>query len=70
MGRNRGGDEREGCAMRGLPTVVLPVIAGMVLAGLLTVGDASAQQKEVMIGGMCDRTGPTQINGVGICPGI
>jgi branched-chain amino acid transport system substrate-binding protein len=56
--------------MRGLSRVVLPALAGIGLAGWLTLGDASAQQKEVMIGGMCDRTGPTQINGVGICPGI
>ena len=33
-------------------------------------GDAAAQSKEVLIGGMCDRTGPTQINGIAICPGI
>jgi branched-chain amino acid transport system substrate-binding protein len=56
--------------MRGLSRVVLPALAGMGLAGWLTLEDASAQQKEVMVGGMCDRTGPTQINGVGICPGI
>jgi branched-chain amino acid transport system substrate-binding protein len=31
---------------------------------------AVAQQKEVMIGGQCDRTGPTQIVGVVICPAI
>jgi branched-chain amino acid transport system substrate-binding protein len=29
-----------------------------------------AQEKEVMIGGQCDRTGPTQIVGVVICPAI
>jgi branched-chain amino acid transport system substrate-binding protein len=39
-------------------------------AGLGIAGTAAAQQKEVVIGGTCDRTGPTQINGVGICPGI
>ena len=31
-------------------------------------GTAFAQQKEVMIGAQCDRTGPTQIVGVVICP--
>jgi len=31
-------------------------------------GTALAQQKEVMIGAQCDRTGPTQIVGVVICP--
>jgi len=39
-------------------------------AGVLLPGDAAAQSKEVLIGGMCDRTGPTQINGIAICPGI
>src|SRR6266480_944867 len=33
-------------------------------------GPAPAQQKEVMIGAQCDRTGPTQIVGVVICPAI
>ena len=52
-------------------------LAGLVLsaaawmaAGVLLPGDAAAQSKEVLIGGMCDRTGPTQINGIAICPGI
>src|ERR1700726_1717655 len=31
-------------------------------------GTVFAQQKEVMIGAQCDRTGPTQIVGVVICP--
>jgi branched-chain amino acid transport system substrate-binding protein len=31
-------------------------------------GYASAQQKEIIIGAQCDRTGPTQIVGVVICP--
>src|SRR5438067_6403113 len=44
--------------------------AACVAAGLLLAGGAAAQTKEVLIGGMCDRTGPTQINGIGICPGI
>src|SRR5262245_12118644 len=39
-----------------------------VAAGLGFAGGAAAQQKEVVIGGMCDRTGPTQVNGAGICP--
>src|SRR6202165_2966205 len=56
--------------MRGLPKAMLVASAGIAMAGLLAVGDASAQQKEVMVGGMCDRTGPTQINGIAICPAI
>jgi len=31
---------------------------------------AVAQEREVMIGGQCDRTGPTQIVGVVYCPAI
>jgi branched-chain amino acid transport system substrate-binding protein len=31
-------------------------------------GTASGQQKEVVIGAQCDRTGPTQLVGVVICP--
>src|SRR5438477_7441388 len=37
-------------------------------AGLGFAGTAPAQQKEVMVGAQCDRTGPTQIVGVVICP--
>src|SRR5499427_3273654 len=55
--------------MRRLCEAVVGVAAGTLLA-LGFLGTAAAQQKEVVIGGMCDRTGPTQINGIGICPGI
>src|SRR5499427_4687767 len=48
---------------------VIGVAAGA-LAALYLAGTATAQQKGVVIGGMCDRTGPTQVNGAGICPGI
>src|ERR1700745_3976101 len=37
-------------------------------AALGLAGTAFAQQKELMIGAQCDRTGPTQIVGVVICP--
>jgi branched-chain amino acid transport system substrate-binding protein len=37
-------------------------------ASLGYAGSAVAQQKEVLVGQMCDRTGPTQINGVVLCP--
>src|SRR6266404_4461737 len=53
--------------MRRLPRVTLAVAVGAV-AALGFTGVAGAQQKEVIIGGMCDRTGPTQVNGAGICP--
>src|SRR6516225_4944143 len=45
-------------------------VGACAVAGLQCTGNAAAEQKEVVIGGTCDRTGPTQINGVGICPGI
>ena len=37
-------------------------------AGL--TGPASAQQREVLIGMQCDRTGATQITGVVLCPAM
>jgi branched-chain amino acid transport system substrate-binding protein len=42
------------------------------IAGCLawTMDPAAAQQKEVVIGEQCDRTGPTQIVGVNLCPAI
>jgi branched-chain amino acid transport system substrate-binding protein len=46
-------------------------IVGLALAatgGLAAADGAMAQQKEVMIGTQCDRTGPTQIVGIRICP--
>ncbi|HEU0216066.1 MAG TPA: ABC transporter substrate-binding protein, partial [Stellaceae bacterium] len=43
------------------------VVAGAA-AALCFAGSATAQQKEIVIGAQCDRTGPTQIVGVVICP--
>ena len=48
--------------MKSLSTVV------MAAAALCIGGTAAAQQKEVLIGMQCDRTGPTQIVGVVYCP--
>jgi branched-chain amino acid transport system substrate-binding protein len=45
-------------------------IATGVAAGLLFAGGAAAQQKELLVAGQCDRTGPTQIVGVVNCPAI
>ena len=56
--------------MRGLSRAVLLALVGGAMGGFLAIGGAAAQQKEVMVGGMCDRTGPTQINGIAICPAI
>src|SRR3954447_6765716 len=47
--------------------VMTVAIAAAVVLGC--VGGATAQQKEVIIGTQCDRTGPTQIVGIRICPG-
>jgi branched-chain amino acid transport system substrate-binding protein len=48
---------------------MMPFVAAAVAAVCFAVG-AMAQEKEVMIGGQCDRTGPTQIVGVVYCPAI
>ena len=47
-----------------------PIVLGVAAAVMALAGTAAAEQKEVMIGGQCDRTGPTQIVGVVICPAI
>jgi len=47
-----------------------PIVLGVAAAVMALAGTAAAQQKEVMIGGQCDRTGPTQIVGVVLCPAI
>jgi branched-chain amino acid transport system substrate-binding protein len=47
-----------------------PITLAIAVAVMTVAGTAVAQQKEVMIGGQCDRTGPTQIVGVVICPAI
>src|SRR6516225_9230575 len=47
--------------------------AGIMTAAALTAlagGAAAAEQKEVVIGEQCDRTGATQLVGVNLCPGI
>jgi branched-chain amino acid transport system substrate-binding protein len=40
------------------------------VAGFGLAGPAAAQQKEVLIGMQCDRTGATQITGVVLCPAM
>jgi branched-chain amino acid transport system substrate-binding protein len=49
---------------------VMTAIAAGAAVGLCFAGSRAAQEKEVMIGGQCDRTGPTQIVGVVLCPAI
>lgn len=46
------------------------MLAGCVTGGLWFAGDAAAQQKEILIGSQCDRTGPTQITGTVFCPAV
>jgi len=48
----------------------MPALAGFAAAGLWLAGSAAAQQKELLIGEQCDRTGPTQITGVVLCPAV
>jgi branched-chain amino acid transport system substrate-binding protein len=45
-------------------------LAGCVAAGLCLAGGATAQQKQILIGSQCDRTGPTQLVGTIFCPGV
>ena len=48
----------------------LAILAG-VIAGMWVAGAASAaDQKEILIGSQCDRTGPTQITGTVFCPAV
>ncbi len=53
--------------MSNAKTAILAVVLGAT-AGL--GGPAAAQQKEVLIGMQCDRTGATQITGVVLCPAM
>jgi len=50
----------------------MTALATVALATAMTfAGPAMAQQKgEILIGTQCDRTGPTQIVGIRICPAI
>lgn len=51
-------------------TTVKTILYAVVAAGGMSLaGAATAQQKEVVIGAQCDRTGPTQIVGINLCPG-
>jgi branched-chain amino acid transport system substrate-binding protein len=55
--------------MRHLTATAL-LLAGCVTGGNWIAGDAAAQQKEILIGAQCDRTGPTQITGTVFCPAV
>ena len=45
-----------------------PIVAAIALSGF--AGLAHAQQKTILIGEQCDRTGATQITGVALCPAV
>ena len=45
-------------------------LAGFVVGGSWFAGGADAQQKEILIGSQCDRTGPTQLVGTMFCPAV
>jgi branched-chain amino acid transport system substrate-binding protein len=47
---------------------VLTIVAGVATTLVMTATGASAQKKELVIGAQCDRTGPTLIAGVPMCP--
>ena len=45
-------------------------LAAAAAAGMWLAGAAAAQDKELVIGDQCDRTGPTQIVGTVLCPAM
>ena len=50
--------------------LALGAASALALARLPLAGPASAQEKKVLIGVQCDRTGPTQIVGTVLCPAM
>jgi branched-chain amino acid transport system substrate-binding protein len=53
-----------------MPTGTTRCLYAVFVAGALTVGSAAqADDKEIVVGLQCDRTGPTQIVGTVLCPG-
>ena len=53
--------------MRLLSTLAIATLAA---ATLYLAGQAMAEDKEITIGTQCDRTGPTQIVGIRLCPAV
>jgi branched-chain amino acid transport system substrate-binding protein len=45
-------------------------LLAVLAAGLACTGPAWAASKTILIGEQCDRTGPTQITGVALCPAV
>src|SRR5579862_2792476 len=55
--------------MNRISTTALSLMLGAA-AGLSLAAGAAAQQKKIVIGVQCDRTGPTQIVGIALCPAM
>ena len=47
-----------------------PLMIGAGALALTATRGAKAQQKEILIGSQCDRTGPTQLVGTIFCPAV
>jgi branched-chain amino acid transport system substrate-binding protein len=45
------------------------LVAMLVAAALTRANSVQAEDKEIVVGLQCDRTGPTQIVGTVLCPG-
>src|SRR5512142_2547455 len=50
-------------------SATLALVVGAAI-GFGLAGPANAQEKKIVIGVQCDRTGPTQIVGTVLCPGM
>lgn len=55
--------------MTSISRTVLTLVAGAA-AGLALIGAARAEDRTIIIGDQCDRTGPTQIVGTTLCPAM
>jgi branched-chain amino acid transport system substrate-binding protein len=55
--------------MRNVAKLMLTLVAGAGIA-IAYAGSALAEDKELLIGDQCDRTGPTQIVGTVLCPAM
>lgn len=55
--------------MRNVSKLMLTLVAGLGI-GIAYAGSALAEDKELLIGDQCDRTGPTQIVGTVLCPAM
>ena len=51
--------------MRAIATMIACAAAATTI---VAVGPAKSEQREIVIGVLCDRTGPTQIIGINVCP--